>query len=277
MLSLRIGSDGRAPAQRTQQTRENTDGDSDGSLEDALSFVKFSHLPAEIRLMIWQSAFNNVDAAVAVGSFPDNRRRISACHPHSATASGSPPVAQACREARREWFRSTQAYKRTDDESLVHLFLPRTVFLLPPSAILNSQLRGIRLSIEHVAIDIAESPDIFLIFEALARFPRLRTIIVVIPSDAVDESQITEWQQRIRQDQGVLRRMGTLVGTPSRDGEWHRRTYMGWLLRNYLEGPQVRKYYAKEEGPKIRLFVDRIASSGVAGASMERPWELYFY
>ncbi|KAH7184393.1 hypothetical protein DER44DRAFT_754497 [Fusarium oxysporum] len=107
------------------------------------------------------------------------------------------------------------------DRALEHLFVPRTLFLVPPSAITDSQLEDLMLPIEHIAVDIADSPDLFPLFEALARLPRLRTIIIIIPSDAVEEHQVINWQQEIRQDLTTLRRMSDLVDAPAPDGEWH--------------------------------------------------------
>ncbi|KAJ4187003.1 hypothetical protein NW759_016917 [Fusarium solani] len=129
----------------------------------------------------------------------------------------------------------------------------------------------------HIAIDIAGSPDVFLIFEALARFPRLKTIIIVIPSSAVDETQVVEWQQRLREDSHTLQKIGALVDGPSSDGEWHKGTYLGWLLRNYIEGPQVRAFYAQDNSPRVKLFIDRSRSFQSVGGNPEQPWSLFLY
>ncbi|KAK2666164.1 2EXR domain [Fusarium oxysporum f. sp. vasinfectum] len=261
----------------SQQTSEDVCVYADKPIEARVSsFPRFGQLPTEARLMIWMSAFDDVDPAVAVYSFPRSLRRITVGRSHSATGCRSPPIAQVCVEARAEWFRSTRVCRRPR-KAQEHVFMRRTIFLVAPEPILNARLPGIRRSIEHIAIDIAESPDVFKIFEALARFPRLRTIIIIIPSDAVEEDEVALWQQRIRQDEDVLRRISALVDAPSCDGEWHQNTYMGWLLCNYLDGPQVRHYYSRTGGPKIKLFIDRMTSSESEGPSMEQPWALYFY
>ena len=242
----------------------------------ASGFPGFDRLPGEVRLMIWNAAFSKVEAAVAVCSFPRNKRRITIARSHSGDGQ-SPPVAQACVEARTEWFRSAHACRRSGGREQKPIFVERTIFLVAPLPILDGRMAGMELLIEHIAIDIAEIPDVLDMFEALARFPRLRTIVVTVPSEAVEEDQVGAWQQRVRQDKKVLKRISGLVDAPSSDGEWHQKTYMGWLLCNYLNGAHVRRYYDREDGPKIRLFVDRKTSSRAEGIMMERPWALYFY
>ncbi|SPJ83549.1 uncharacterized protein FTOL_10113 [Fusarium torulosum] len=239
------------------------------------SFSRFECLPTELRLMIWRAAFDGVDPAVAVCTFTPDWCEITVSHAHTAHGR-SPPIARACKEARIEWFRSSRIYEGPD-RALEHLFVPRTLFLVPPSAVTDSQLEDLMLSVEHVAIDIADSPDLFPLFEALARLPRLRTIIIIIPSDTVEEHQVINWQQEIRQDLIMLSRISDLVDAPAPDGEWHQRTYMGWVLCNYLESAMARKYYADNNRPKIKLFVDRRGSPLTTGVSTEQPWALYFY
>ncbi|KAF4457806.1 hypothetical protein FALBO_15128 [Fusarium albosuccineum] len=145
------------------------------------------------------------------------------------------------------------------------------------SLIIGSNLRAVAPSIEHVAVDIADCPDVFLVFEELSYLPRLKTIVMIIPSDAVDETQVIQWQGRIRDSTRVLRHISNLIDAPSRDGEWHQGTYMGWVLRTYLAGERARLYYTGETAPKIKLYVDRSRWSQAAGIDFERPWTLYFY
>jgi hypothetical protein len=151
------------------------------------------------------------------------------------------------------------------------------VFLVPAATVVGSRLRGLSLSITHIAIDIADSPDVFLIFEALARFPRLKTIIIVVPSGAVDETQVVEWQQRLREDSHTLQKIGALVDVPSSDGEWHKGTYLGWLLRNYLQGPQVKAFYSRDNSPRVKLYIDRSRWSQTTEENLEQSWSLFLY
>lgn len=255
----------------SKYTKKYTNGQPAG----IVSFTHFEHLPTEIRLMIWRAAFDGVDPAVAICAFTPEWCEITVSHPHYAHGR-SPPIANTCKEARSEWFRSSRIYEGPD-QALEPLFVPRTLFLVPPSAVTDSQLEDLKLPVEHIAIDIADSPDLFTLFEALARLPHLRTIILVIPSDAVGEHQVIPWQQDIRQDLILLSRISYLIDAPAPDGEWHQRTYMGWVLCNYLEGTLARKYYANDNRPKIKLFVDRRESPLTTGASTEQPWALYFY
>lgn len=238
-------------------------------------FSHFEFLPTELRLNIWQEAFHGVDSVVAVCSFAGDQCDIMVSHPHSMYGQ-SPSVAQACREARKEWFRLSNVYEG-DKGALEYLFIPRTLFFVFPTAVISSQLENPALPIEHVAIDIADSPDVFLLFEALSRLRSLRTIIIIIPSDAVEENQVVKWQKEIRQDWATLNRMSSLVDRPAPDGEWHQRTYMGWVLCNYLESSLARKYYADNNRPRIKLFVDQGGSSLPRRPSTDQPWALYFY
>ncbi|KAJ3454945.1 hypothetical protein MRS44_013545 [Fusarium solani] len=224
-----------------------------GTKDKAIScFPHFCHLPVEVRLMIWKTAFDAVDPAVVVCSFSEGRHRASVNHRH-AKASRLPPVALVCREARREWVQCTRS-SRSPSWLPERVYVPRTVFLVPAATVVGSRLRGLSLSITHIAIDIADSPDVFLIFEALALFPRLKTIIIVVPSGAVDETQVVEWQQRLREDSHTLQKIGALVDGPSSDGEWHKGTYLGWLLRNYMQGPQVKAFYAQDNSPACQAL-----------------------
>lgn len=264
---------GKYAAERSDKYAEKyTDIDRDAGIA---SFPQFEHLPTELRLMIWRAAFDGVDPAVAVCTFARDWCEITVSLPHS-THGRPPPITYPCKEARSEWLRSSRVYTGLD-RALEHLFVPRTLFLVPPSAITDSQLEDLMLPIEHIAVDIADSPDLFPLFEALARLPRLRTIIIVIPSDAVEEHQVINWQQEIRQDRTTLRRMSDLVDAPTPDGEWHQRTYMGWVLCNYLENSMAREYYACDNRPKIKLFVDRRGSPLTTEVNTEQPWALYFY
>lgn len=255
---------------------EQSSTDARGTMEKAiLCFPHFCRLPVEVRLMIWKTAFDAVDPAVVVCSFSEGRHRASVNHRH-AKASRLPPVALVCREARREWVQCTRS-SRSPSWLPERVYVPRTVFVVPAATVVSSRLRGLSLSIAHIAIDIADSPDVFLIFEALARFPRLKTIIIVVPSSAVDESQIVEWQQRLREDSHTLQKIAGLVDGPSSDGEWHKGTYLGWLLRNYVEGPWVRAFYARDNSPRVKLFVDRSRPAQPVDGNSEQPWSLLFY
>ncbi|RSL44083.1 hypothetical protein CEP54_014827 [Fusarium duplospermum] len=132
-------------------------------------------------------------------------------------------------------------------------------------------------ALSHIAIDIVDSPDVFLIFEALALFPRLKTIIIVVPSGAVDETQVVEWQQRLREDSHILQKIAGLVDGPSSDGEWHKGTYLGWLLRNYLQGSQVRAFYSRDNSPRVKLCIDRSGWSQRTEENLEQSWSLFLY
>ncbi|KAG8664988.1 uncharacterized protein FPOAC1_012965 [Fusarium poae] len=238
-------------------------------------FPRFKYLPTELRLAIWRAAFASIDPAVGVCTFAHDWCEITVSHPRSAHGR-SPPIAHACKEARSEWFRSISICEGPD-RAPEYLFVPRTLFLVPPSAVTDSQLEHLMLPIEHVAINVADSPDLFPLFEALARLPSLQTIIIIIPSDTVEEHQAINWQETIRHDEEMLSRMSKLVDAPAPDGEWHHRTYMGWVLCNYLESSMARKYYAGDKRPKIKLLVDRSGSSLEAGVNTGQPWALYFY
>lgn len=238
-------------------------------------FPHFKYLPAELRLVIWQAAFANLNPAVAICTFAHDSCEITVNHPHSPHGR-SPSIAHACKEARNEWFRSISTYERIH-RALKYLFVPRTLFLVPSSAVIDSQLEYLMLPIEHVAINIADSPDLLPLFEALARLPSLQTIIIIIPSDTVEEQQAINWHETIRDDEKILKRISKLVDAPAPDGEWHHRTYMGWVLCNYLESPMARTYYAGDKRPKIKLFVDRSGSPSEPAVNTGQPWALYFY
>ncbi|KAH6961634.1 hypothetical protein BKA56DRAFT_699470 [Ilyonectria sp. MPI-CAGE-AT-0026] len=274
MASNYVHNHGFSPAGDIDTENEELNQDVRGTKNGTVScFPHLSRLPVEIRLMIWKTAFDAVDPAVVVCSFSEGRHRASVNHRH-AKASRLPPVALACREARREWVRCTRSC-RSPGRMPERVYVPRTVFLVPAATVVSSRLRGLSLSITHIAIDIADSPDVFLIFEALARFPRLKTIIIVIPSGAVGETQVVEWQQRLKEDSHALQNIGALVDGPSSDGEWHKGTYLGWLFRNYLEGPQVRAFYARDNSPRVKLFIDRSRRSQSIGGNFEQPWSLF--
>lgn len=247
-----------------------------GSKDRALShFSYFSRLPVEIRLMIWKAAFDDVDPAVSFCSFSEGRYRVSVNHRHGG-GNRLASVARACHEARREWVRSTRTC-RSHNGLFGRVYIPRTVFLVPAATVVDSRLRGLSSSITHIAIDIADSPDVLLIFEALAHFPRLKTIIIVIPPGVVDETQVVRWQQELKEDTEVLGRIAALIDGPSCDGEWNKRTYVGWLLRNYLEGAQVRAFYAHANSPRVKLLIDRPRRSQTRAGDFGQSWFLSLY
>ncbi|KAH7229959.1 hypothetical protein MRS44_013571 [Fusarium solani] len=276
MASNYVHNHGFSPAGVIDAENEESNTDARGTRDKAIScFPHFCRLPVEVRLMIWKTAFDAVDPAVVVCSFSEGRHRASVNHRH-AKASRLPPVALVCREARREWVQCTRS-SRSPSWLPERVYVPRTVFLVPAATVVGSRLRGLSLSIAHIAIDIADSPDVFLIFEALARFPRLKTIIIVVPSGAVDETQVVEWQQRLREDSHTLQKIGALVDGPSSDGEWHKGTYLGWLLRNYLQGPQVKAFYSRDNSPRVKLYIDRSGWSQTTEENLEQSWSLFLY
>ncbi|KAF4990534.1 hypothetical protein FDECE_14343 [Fusarium decemcellulare] len=242
--------------------------------ENKLCFERFGRLPAEIQLMIWKVAFDDVDPAVVICTATNGRHSMSVKRRHS-RGSRLPPVALACRQSRREWVRCARSYK-SPDGLVEHVYVPRTVFLIPAATIVQGRSRGLGLSLTHVAIDITDCPDVLLIFEALARFPQLRTIIIIIPSGAIDETQVGMWQQELREVPRAVRRIGGLVDSPSCDGEWHEGTRVGWLLRNYLDGAQAKAFYRRQDGPVVKLLVDP-ARRHFTTRAWEKPWSLFLY
>ncbi|KAH6973357.1 hypothetical protein EDB80DRAFT_900508 [Ilyonectria destructans] len=157
------------------------------------------------------------------------------------------------------------------------IYTPRTIFLVHTSAIIESRLKGFAPSTAHIAFDITDCPDLFPVFEALAQFPQLKTIIPIIPSQAMTEEQIAQRKENLHQDPGLLRRMVTLMDEPSPDGEWHEETHVGWLLRNDLNGEYVREFYARDSSPRVKLLVDKPKDSRSEAGSGFEPWSLVLY
>lgn len=137
-------------------------------------FPQFSLLPSELRLVIWKMAFGDVDPAVTVCRFSENHKaEVSTIHRHAAGEEpGLPHIALTCREAQGEWRRLTRcckfSYRFCD-----RVYLPRSVFIVPALAIVESRLGGLVRLIEHIAFDVTNCPDVLSVFESLARFPHL--------------------------------------------------------------------------------------------------------
>lgn len=242
----------------------------------ASSFPPFALLPTELRLMTWRMAFDDVGPAVSICHFSENRPRVSVAHPHAAALGFLPPVASVCWEAMREWLRLTRR-SRSSASSLDRVYAPRTIFLVHTSAILQSHLTGLASLTAHIAFDIADCPDVLSVFEALAQFPQLETIIPIIPSEAMTEEQIAQRKENLHRDPCLLRRMVALIDGPSPDGEWHRETYVGWLLRNELDGEQVRRFYSRNNSPHVKLLIDKPRTSRSAAEDNLGPWSLVLY
>ena len=244
------------------------------STVDGISFPRFNRLPPEVRLEIWRIAFNTVTPSVAVYSSPGICDDITIAHHHSETRS-IPNMAAACREAFGEWMKLTRLVGLGNGFGN-RVYIPRTIFLTNTDTIVKEGLEDLKVSITHIAIDVSDSSDIFLAFEALAQFPSLQTVIVMIPSHTVTEQGMLNWQQSLRHKSAVLRCISDLIDGRSRDGEWDKTSSVGWLLRNRLDGPEVRAYYSHDQAPRIKLYIDRTRSSEV-DVMGDNPWLLYLY
>ncbi|KAH6869871.1 hypothetical protein B0T10DRAFT_553567 [Thelonectria olida] len=241
----------------------------------SLSFPYFSLFPVELRLIIWRMAFDNIDPAVSVCQYTEVKPRVSIAQYHAETPR-LPFTASVCREVRREWLRLTRRCSASS-MSFDRVYVPRTIFLVHASAIVGSRLKGLAPFTAHLAFDAADCPDLLAVFEALASFPHLETIIPIIPSGTTAEDQVSQWQEHLRQHSHLLRRMVALIDEPSPDGEWHQDTFVGWLLRNHLDGERVRRFYLRKNGPRIKLLIDEPGTSGSAVRSEMEPWSLVLY
>lgn len=68
-------------------------------------------------------------------------------------------------------------------------------------------------------------------------------------------------------DPPLLRQVASLVDEPSLDGEWHKETYVSWLLSNYLNGKRARDFYARDDSPRIKLLIHDPEGDGSAGGN----------
>ena len=239
------------------------------------SFSPFALLPIELRLVIWGMAFRGERPAVSICQFSENNPRVSIAHRHAA-APRFPPAASACWEAEKEWLRLTRRC-RSSASTFDRVYTPRTIFFAHTSAIVESLLKGLAPLIAHIAFDVTDCPDLLLVFEALAQFSQLETIIPIIPSEALTQEQISQRKDNLHRDAFLLRRMVALIDEPSQDGEWHEDTHVGWLLRNDLDGEHVRGFYARDDSPRIKLLVDSPRNTESAVENAMNPWSLVLY
>ncbi|KAI5455671.1 hypothetical protein BGZ63DRAFT_397664, partial [Mariannaea sp. PMI_226] len=177
------------------------------------SFAYFSCLPLELRLMIWRMAFDNVDAALLVCQYPGARPCVSVAHYHAGTK-GLPLIASVSREVRTEWIRLTRRCNLSA-RSFERLYLPRTIFLVHPCTMIESRLSALAPFTAHLAFNAASCSDLLAVFECLASFPYLKTIIPIIPSGSTTQDQVPQWQEHMHQDSNLQRRMIALIDGPS--------------------------------------------------------------
>ncbi|KAM6508389.1 hypothetical protein FALCPG4_018253 [Fusarium falciforme] len=236
------------------------------------SFRLFGLLPAELRLQIWRMAFDNLGAAVSVCQFEGNQLKMSLAYGHG--GGRDPAFASACREARREWLRLTRRDKLHLNN---HVYLPRTVLFLDASFDPSNHCKELADVAEHVALDILECSDILETFEALASFPRLRTIIIPVPYRTLSDEEIRQWQEDVKTEPDLLQRIAVLTDEPSLDGEWGEETYIGWLVRHHLSGQGVREFYSGQDSPRIKLLVDESAVGSWQRDDEDESWSLVFY
>lgn len=139
---------------------------------------------------------------------------------------------------------------------------PRTVFLTHTFVLTQCRLDGLTPFITHIAIAVVDGPDILRIFKTLAALPQLRTIIITISATLTDR-RLGLWQEKLcKKLPGLLARLTSLVDGPSSDGEWHERSFIGWLLRNRLEEDEMRWFYGRDDSPSIKLLVHRREYNG---------------
>ena len=230
--------------------------DMDPNLSIPSSFPLFSVLPLELRQQIWRIAlFSNTPplVSVEVQNHTDD--------PHltfrSVGCSSIALVALACAEALQEWSHISRSFLG----ALLPLkYIPHTVFLL------RSPLRVVQLlktlltpsdlaaRIRHVCFVVVPSTTLTEIFSALTRFPRLKTITLIVPTCLAQDGM----QLGGLEDSDVAETLTQLVHhhLPI-ENQCPEQGDFSLLLRGRLPSPSVMAFYTRDDAPQVKLLAPR--------------------
>ncbi|KAH6973362.1 hypothetical protein EDB80DRAFT_884437 [Ilyonectria destructans] len=216
------------------------------------SFPLFSALPSELRQQIWRIAFLSRTPSIVSVEVSSNTG-----DPHlSFKKCGGPSiaiVALACVEAFKEWSCISRYFLGA---LLPRQYIPHTIFLL------QSPLRVIRLlrafstpfdlatQVRHVSFVIVPNTTLTGIFSALASFPRLETIVLIVPAClARDDMQLDSLE-----DSPVTETLAELLNHTSIEGQCPEQSDFSLLLRGRRPSQAVMAFYARENAPQVKFL-----------------------
>lgn len=224
-------------------------------------------LPAEVRCMIWDAALAwSAPSVVAVSC--SKGAGTSRLRFRDLQDPAIPPVASTCKESYEEWIRA--CHRLPEGRPGSPLYLPRAVLLLDRMTLAQGDAADLLLvnggleswRIRYIAFALQPGLDLLMAFAALSTLPALQTIIVIVPDfldsfDADGEETCSA---------GLVREISRSITEPQADKLWDRTSYVGLLLRGRPPSEKVRRYYTREDSPRIQLLMQKTVGSNVETA-----------
>lgn len=241
-------------------------------MKSVMSFIYFSSLPGELRLLIWNMSFSYVDPAVATWQPQEASSTVKVALPHG--GKNLPSVALASYEAYREWVLRTSHHGTSTSPASHRLFVPRLILLADARCFLDFEATKFGNELAHIALDVTNVGDIVPVFEALASMPQLKTIILIVPCGDLSDEELGAWQSEIHIDQDFLKGTSTLIDHQYEDRDEQR---FGELLRSGLSDAYAKRYYGRQDSPLIKLRVRPPSRPNQDTRRADEPWGFMLY
>jgi hypothetical protein len=222
-----------------------------------MPFNYFIQLPAEIRLFIWETCYQNACAAIISLDkdylFSSTDRLSPMCQVTKKT--GCLAIAMVCRESFTEWQRiSTLLW----DSPPVRLYIPRTIFLLPSWAELRARsiskpplCQLAATGIQHLAFFVTSAVKLIDVLSHLSSLDCLKSISIIL---AECHHEIDDIGSQCRKNQTAeyldLLTEGLLSGTNLEVSN-----PIGLSLESDKLDPKVEAFYTGIDAPQLNVVV----------------------
>lgn len=223
-----------------------------------LSFPLFPAVPSELRQRIWRFALlSRTPSIVSVQVFNNAGGPRLSFRGIGGTSIAS--VALVCVEAFEEWSHISRYFLGA---LLPRQCIPQTIFLLQSPLRATRLLRtiptpldhsGLPTQIRHVSFVLMPNTTLTGIFSALVSFPRLKTIILIMPSClSQDDVQLDSPENSC-----VAKMLTELLNDPSPDGQFPEDGHFSLLLRGQRPSQAVMEFYARDDAPRVKFLTPK--------------------